>query len=52
MEVGHDVPGGGGKIGEEDVAGGRGTVGCAAGGADNDLERVGVYIGAGRLGVW
>ena len=26
LEVGHDVPGGGGEVGEEDVAGGGGTV--------------------------
>ena len=37
MEVGHDVPDGGGEVG------------YAACGADDDLERVGVDIGAGRL---
>ena len=49
VEVGYDVPVGGGKVGEEDVADGEGTVGCAAGGADDDLERVGNNIGAGRF---
>ena len=49
VEVGHDVPSGGGEIGEEGVAGGGKVVGCAAGSADDDLERVGVDISAEHL---
>ena len=40
VEVGHDVLGGGGELGEEDVTGGVGAVGWAAGCAGDDLERV------------
>ena len=50
VEIGHDMSGGSGQVGEGDVAGGGGKMGGAAGGADNNLERVGVYVGA--RGFW
>ena len=49
LEIGHDVSGGGGQVREEDVAGGGGKMSCAAGGANDDLERVGVHVSAGGL---
>ena len=49
VEVVHDLPGGGEEVGEKDVADGGRAVGCAAGGADADLKRVRVDVGAGRL---
>ena len=48
-DVMHDVPDSGGELGEEDVACGGGAVGCAAGCTDNELERIWVDVGAGRL---